>query len=252
GVARRLGVAPGARLSLQVATGSRGVATTVVAAHRTVHTGFSEIDDRWVLAALGDLTGRAAGVSAHGVEVWLADPERAADAAVDVENALGGRSLVTTWQDANRNLFAALRWQKLSLAVVLSLVLGVGAFEVASALVVLVTEKRRALGVLLAIGGRPTLLRWTLVLAGGTLGAVGVLGGVALGLGLAAALSALGVPTFPAEIAAIYGVDHIPLSVNPADVLAVVGLGLAEVTLAALLPAHRAARREPVEILRWI
>lgn len=252
GVARRLGARPGAGVSLQVATGSRGVATTAVAVHRTVHTGFSEIDDRWALAVLGDLSGRVGGVTAQGAEVWLADPERAAEMAGIVEEALEGKALVTTWQDANRNLFAALRWQKLSLGVVLSLVLGVGAFEVASALVVLVTEKRRALGVLLAIGGRPALLRGTLVLAGGTLGAAGVLSGVALGLGLSAALSALGVPTFPPEIAAIYGVDRIPLSVEPGDVLAVVGLGVAEVLLAALLPAHRAARREPVEILRWI
>jgi lipoprotein-releasing system permease protein len=159
---------------------------------------------------------------------------------------------VASWQQNNRNLFAALRWQTLSLAVVLSLVLGVGAFEVASALVVLITEKRREIGVLLALGGQPRLLRTTLMLAGGGLGVVGVLGGVLLGVAIAALLTALGIPRFPPDIAAIYMVDRIPLHVLPGHLLAVVALGILEVLLASLLPAHRAASRDPVEVLRWV
>ena len=83
-----------------------------------------------------------------------------------IDRACDGKALVSTWEENNRNLFAALRWQKISLAIVLSLVLGVGAFEVASALVVLVTEKRREFGILLALGGQPGLIRTTLLLAG--------------------------------------------------------------------------------------
>ncbi len=128
-----------------------------------------------------------------------------------VEKACGNGAIVTTWQENNRNLFAALRWQKISLGLVLSLVLGVGAFEVASALVVLVTEKRREFGVLLALGGPPRLVRRTLMLAGGALGGAGVVAGLGLGIAVVLVLTALGVPHFPPEIASIYMVDTIPL-----------------------------------------
>ncbi len=105
----------------------------------------------------------------------------------------------------------------------LSLVLGVGAFEVASALVVLVTEKRREFGVLLAIGGPPRLVRRTLLLAGGALGAAGVAVGIGLGVAIVLVLTALGVPHFPPDIASIYMVDTIPLRLLPGDLAVVLG-----------------------------
>ncbi len=90
------------------------------------------------------------------------------------------------------------------------------------------------------------------MLAGGGLGVVGVLGGVVLGVGIAGLLTVLGIPRFPPDIAAIYMVDRIPLRVLPVDLLAVAALGVLEVMLASLLPAHRAASRDPVEVLRWV
>ena len=159
---------------------------------------------------------------------------------------------MTTWQETNRNLFAALRWQKLSLAVLLSLVVGVGAFEVASALVVMVTEKRRQLGILVALGGEPALLRGTVLAAAGALGLAGVAAGIAAGTGIAAVLTALGVPSFPPDIAAIYMVDRIRFVVTWPDIALVVALGVVEVLVAALLPARRVARWQPAEVLRWV
>jgi lipoprotein-releasing system permease protein len=218
------------------------------------HTGFSELDERWVVADLDALERRVAGLTASGLEVRLRDPERAGAMREEIQAICGPAALVETWQEtpSNQALFAALKWQKLSLAVVLSLVLGVAAFEVAGALVVLVTEKRRAIGVLLALGSTPALVRRTLILAGGTLGSMGVAGGIALGLAIVATLTALGIPRFPPEIASIYMVDRIPLLVTPGDVAIVVALSVAEVFLASLLPARRAASRDPSEVLRWV
>lgn len=161
---------------------------------------------------------------------------------------------MTTWEEneANRALFAALTWQKLSLGVVLSLVVAVGAFEVAAALVVLVTEKRRTLAVLLAVGAQPALIRRTFLLAGTALGSAGVGVGLALGVAIVTALSLLGIPSFPPDIASIYMVDRIPLHLRVTDLGAVLALGVVEVALASYLPARRAARRDPAEVLRWV
>ncbi len=251
-LAHRAGAAQGDVLRLQLVAGGGMPRSVTVRVTQVYHTGFAELDDRWAVVSLSGLRDRVGGVEANGIEVWLRDPDRAEAEREAVDAACGGKALVTTWEENNRNLFAALRWQKISLAIVLSLVLGVGAFEVASALVVLVTEKRREFGILLALGGQPRLIRETLLLAGGSLGAAGVALGLAVGVALAGVLTALGVPRFPPDIAAIYLVDRIPLRVEASDLLLVVLLGVAEVLLAALLPAQRAASRDPVEVLRWV
>jgi lipoprotein-releasing system permease protein len=251
GVARRLAVGVGDVLTLQVVGGGTPRAVPVRVG-QVFSTGFEELDERFVITDLAALRRRVPGLAGGALEIWLADPDRANAMRERIEQACGRGALVATWQERNRNLFAALRWQKISLAVVLSLVLGVGAFEVASALVVLVTEKRREFGVLLALGGEPRLLRGTLLVAGGTLGAAGVVAGMLLGAGIVLLLDFLGVPHFPPDIAKIYMVETIPLRLLPADLAAVLGLSLVEVVIAALLPARRASRREPVEVLRWV
>ncbi|MBZ5589931.1 MAG: ABC transporter permease [Acidobacteriia bacterium] len=251
GVARRLSAREGDVLSLQVVTGGAPRAVPVRVG-QVFSTGFAELDERFVMTGIKGLNRRLPAVPGGGLEVWLSDPDRAEELRERVEAACGGGAIATTWQERNRNLFAALRWQKLSLGLVLSLVLGVGAFEVASALVVLVTEKRREFGVLLAIGGPPRLVRRTLLLAGGVLGGTGVLAGMGLGVFVVALLTALGIPHFSPDIARIYMVDKIPLRLLPGDLAVVLGLSMIEVLAAALLPAVRASRREPVEVLRWV
>jgi lipoprotein-releasing system permease protein len=241
----------GDALTLQVVGGGTPRAVPVRVG-QVFSTGFEELDERFVITDLAALRRRVPGLAGGALEIWLADPDRANAMRERIEQACGRGALVATWQERNRNLFAALRWQKISLAVVLSLVLGVGAFEVASALVVLVTEKRREFGVLLALGGEPRLLRGTLLVAGGTLGAAGVVAGMLLGAGIVLLLDFLGVPHFPPDIAKIYMVETIPLRLLPGDLAAVLGLSLVEVVIAALLPARRASRREPVEVLRWV
>ena len=251
GVARRLGAATGDTLSLQVVTGGSPRAVPVRVA-QVFATGFAELDERFVVADLAGLRRRLPAVPGGGMEVWLADPDRAEAMRDRVEAACGDGSIAASWQERNRNLFAALRWQKLSLGLVLSLVLGVGAFEVASALVVLVTEKRREFGILLAVGSPPRLVRRTLMIAGVVLGGTGVVAGVGLGVLIVGALAALGIPHFSPEIASIYMVDRIPLRLLPGDLAVVLGLSMVEVLAASALPAIRASRKEPVEVLRWV
>jgi lipoprotein-releasing system permease protein len=252
GLARRLEVAPGDSLSVQVMTPAQVPRVVLGTVASVFHSGLAELDDRWVTVRLADLATRVAAVRANGLEVALDDPGAATARRDAVERAAGRTALVTTWQETNRNLFAALRWQKLSLGVLLSLVVGVGAFEVASALVVLVTEKRRQLGILIALGGEPRLLRAVILAAAGALGIAGVVTGIVTGVGAAALLTALGVPSFPPDIASIYMVDRIRFIVDWRDVALVMGLGVVEVIVAALLPARRVARWQPAEVLRWV
>ncbi len=252
GLADALGCDAGQTATLQVFLPDRGLVAVPVRLDTVFATGFAELDDRWVFVSLAALQRRLSALVPSAVEIFLADPERAETVRDTLEAAGLPGVILTTWQETNRSLFAALRWQKLSLALVLSLVVGVGAFEVASALVVLVTERRRDIGVLLALGGSPPLVRRVLLLAGGGIGATGVIAGLALGLAATQVMGWLGQPHFPPEIASIYMVERIPFLVRGTDLGVVALVGLVEVVAAALGPALRTASREPAEVLRWV
>lgn len=252
GLAASAGVSVGSQGSLQLFVERAGLVSLPVRVDSVFESGFAELDERWVLTSLPGLRQRLPTLVPSAHEIFLADPGRAEEVRSQLESAGLGGALVTTWEETNRSLFAALRWQKISLALVLSLVVGVGAFEVASALVVLVTEKRRDIGVLLAVGSPPGLVREVLVLAGGAIGAAGLVAGLGLGLAVIGAMTWLGQPHFSREIASIYMVERIPFVVQGTDVFVIAAVGLAEVVVAALVPAVRAAAREPAEVLRWV
>lgn len=251
GLAAKLQVRVGDSVFLQLARDSGKVAYLPARVAAVFATGFTELKESWIFCSFRGLIQRGQGWGTPLLEVYLHDPETVDRFAEEVLPALGARALVRTWSELNRELFAALRWQKVTLALVLSLIVGVGAFEVASALVVLVTEKRRELGILLAMGAAPSLVRRTVVTAGGLLGVSGVLVGVGFGVGLVGLLQALGFPRFSEELASIYMVSRIPWEVRVCDVLSVVGAGTVEVLLASVLASRPLAKREPAEVLRW-
>lgn len=251
GLAARLGAKPGDTVLLQLAQNAGRVTYLPARVSAVFTTGFAELKESWVFASFQGLSRRGHGWASPLLEVGLRDPDGADGFAERVSRSLGPRALLHTWSELNRELFAALRWQKITLALVLSLIVGVGAFEVASALVVLITEKRRELGILLAMGASRPVVRRTVLWAGGLLGATGVVVGTVFGLGVVALLQALGVPRFSQELASVYMVSRIPWEVRPADVVLVVLAGTVEVLVASVAASRPLATREPAEVLRW-
>ena len=150
----------------------------------------------------------------------------------------------------NRPLFAALRWQTISLFVVLSLVVAVASFQVSSALVVLAIDKRRAAGTLQALGGTPALVRRILLYSGILLGGFGLGLGIAFGCAASWVLNTFNVVRFPEGLARVYMVDSIPFHPAGSDLVAVSLVGLVLVTAASFWPAWRASREDPVKALK--
>jgi lipoprotein-releasing system permease protein len=215
----------------------------------TFHLAFSEFDQRWLVAPLADVLESLPDTGVAGIEVNLDDPlqvEQARPAIEEVAPAL----MFTDWREMNRPLFAALRWQTLSLFVVLTLVVVVASFQVSSSMVVLAINKQRSSGMLQALGATPARVRRVLIYAGTLLGSTGVLAGVVFGCLVSAIMSHFQLISFPEGLAKVYMVDHIPLIVLPTHLLAVVGICTLLVLGASLWPAWRASRMDPVVALR--
>src|SRR5882762_7202553 len=211
-------------------------------------TGMYDYDNSYVLMsrpAAQDFAGLGGGVT--GIEVRLADPERASEAGQQLESMLGYPYRALDWQLQNRSLFSALKLEKLAMGLVVFLICVVAAFNVVGTLTMVVRDKTREIGILLAMGMRRASIRRIFLAQGILVGLTGTALGVVLGLVLGGMLNrGHWIPIDPS----IYFIDHLPVHPQPLDVLLVIGASLVIATLAPLYPSIQAARLDPVTAIR--
>jgi lipoprotein-releasing system permease protein len=163
---------------------------------------------------------------------------------------------VRTWEDFRRTLLAAIENERVLMAIMLSLVVVVAAFTIFAILSMMVTEKRRDIGILSALGATPfgvtSLFLWVAfldALIGALLGALlGVLGALNIDAIEQWLSRSMGVQIFNRKA---YLFDHIPAVVNPLWVVVIVLGAFVCTLLFAAVPAWRAGRLDPLEALRY-
>ncbi len=210
---------------------------------------FAEFDEQWIAVPLDQILPLLPAVGVAGIEVVLDNPLAVENAREELAG-LGPRLIFTDWREMNSSMFAAIRWQTLSLFVVLCLVVAVASFQVSSALVVLAIDKQRTSGMLQALGATPATIRRILIISGFLLGGSGVAAGIILGCGASWIMTVTRAIRFPSGLARVYMVDSIPLIPAPHHVLAVAVVCLALVFVASAWPAWKASRLDPVAALR--
>jgi lipoprotein-releasing system permease protein len=174
----------------------------------------------------------------------LRDLDRTATIAREVLERHGGGE-VRTVQETNRSLFSALRIEKVAMFLVLGLVILVAGFNIFGSLVLVAMEKSRDMAVLRSLGATHQAIRDLFLALGSSIGAVGTVAGLALGLATCAYIQWAGI-RLPAE----YYLRTLPVEVRAVEV-GLVGLAaLGSALLATLYPALSVARPSPSEGLR--
>lgn len=152
-----------------------------------------------------------------------------------------------TWMESNRELFSALKLEKSVMFIILSLIVLVACFNIASTLTMMVMEKTKDIGILKAIGvGNGSVMR-IFALEGFIIGLLGTLLGGAGGFGLCYILKKYNFIKLPQDI---YYIDHLPVSVRFFDSFVIMSAALVLTLLACLYPAFKASRLKPVDALR--
>ena len=212
-------------------------------------TGMYDYDNSYVLMrreAAQDFAGLGGAVT--GIEVRLANPEQATEAGKQLESMLGYPYRALDWQLQNRSLFSALKLEKLAMGLVVFLICVVAAFNVVGTLTMVVRDKTREIGILLAMGMHRGRIRRVFLTQGVFIGLTGTVLGAVLGLFVGSLVNRGHlIPIDPS----IYFIDHLPVLINPLDTLVVVAASVVIATLAPLYPSMQAARLEPVTAIRY-
>lgn len=199
------------------------------------------------------------GEDATGVRLRMHDMNQAYDVAVDLAQRLlrfGSAYRVSDWTRENANMFRALKLEKTMMAILLSLIVAMGAFNLVSSQVMLVTDKQADIAILRTLGLTPAGVMKVFMVQGSLIGVIGtvsgVLGGILLTLNLERILKlterVLGVQLMPGDV---YYVTGLPTELNPDDITIIAAVALAMAFMATIYPAWRAARTAPAEALRY-
>ncbi len=188
------------------------------------------------------------GTLPSGIGVRLEQAIRAPEIQRRLRQKLGYPYWVVSWMDMNSNLFAALKLEKMTMFVILTLIVLVACFNIIATLLMMVVSKTKEIGILKSLGATQGGVRGIFTWAGLMIGLSGTALGTAVGLALCAALKKYQFIQLPADI---YYIDHLPVKLDGPDILSVVLAALAISWVACLYPAWAAARLQPAKALRY-
>jgi lipoprotein-releasing system permease protein len=219
--------------------------------------GYNDFDKGLAVANMHDMQRLLRmGDGATGVRLRLHDMDQAWDVARDLAVSLGGPYRVSDWTSENANMFRALKMEKTIMAILLSLIIAMGAFNLVSSQVMLVTDKQADIAILRTLGLTPRGVMQVFVVQGTLIGVIGtvlgVVGGIVLTLNLEHILKAieavLGVKLLPEDV---YYITGLPTDLQASDVTIIAAVALLMAFFATIYPAWRAARTAPAEALRY-
>jgi len=198
------------------------------------------------------------GLGAHvtGIEIKTNDIYKVKEVGKEIRQKLGFPFWTKDWMEMNRNLFSALRLEKIIMFVILVLIVLVAALNIISTLIMVVMEKNKDIAILKSMGTPSKGILRIFVIEGGIIGVVGTALGTVLGLSIAFNLDKIvgflenrfGFKILSPDV---YYIEKFPSQVNPMDVGIIVTTAILISLLATLYPSWRASKLDPAEALRY-
>jgi lipoprotein-releasing system permease protein len=196
------------------------------------------------------------GARVTGIEIKTNDLYKVKEIGKEIRQKMGFPFWTKDWMEMNRNLFSALKLEKIAMFIILVLIVLVAAFNIISTLIMVVMEKHKDIAILKSMGAPSKGILKIFIIEGGVIGVVGTIFGTILGLGAAFNLEKItghveNLFGFKILSSDVYYIDKLPSQVNPMDVGLIVMTAILISLLATLYPAWRASKLDPAEALRY-
>jgi lipoprotein-releasing system permease protein len=196
------------------------------------------------------------GDSVGMIEVNTADPDRVGEILAPLSGTLANRAQVTDWRSLNSALFQALQVERVAMFVILSIIVLVAVFNIGSSLAMLGRMKAHDIAILRTMGAARSSVLKIFVTLGVVIGILGIVTGLAVGeiflyfrqpiVDFAQALS--GQNYWNPEVRIL---TELPSKTDTTEVIVIIVVALVLSFLATLIPAWRAAKTDPVQVLRY-
>jgi len=188
------------------------------------------------------------GNTVNGVEIKLDDMWKAQDVKEVLNAQLGYPYYPRTWIEMRKNLFSWMKVEKWVWFILLSLIIVVAAFNVISTLIMVVLEKKKEIGILKSMGATSNGIARIFTIQGLIVGVIGAVLGTIIGWTVCAIQIKYRLLSLPSDI---YFLDWLPVRMQWFDFVAIDVVAILLSYLAAVYPARKAAKLDPVEAIRY-
>jgi lipoprotein-releasing system permease protein len=196
------------------------------------------------------------GDAVTGIQLKVNDVYRTGEISREINRNLGFPYYARDWMQMNKNILFALKTEKMVMFIILTLIVLVAAFGIASTLFMVVMEKTKDIAILKSMGGTGLSVMKIFVLEGLVVGVIGTiigdLGGLLVALNLETIVTVIqnltGLQFFSKDV---YYLDHFPSRVIPADVALISITAILISFGATLYPSWQASRLPPAQALRY-
>ena len=212
-------------------------------------TGFYDLDATWAFTSLGTAQ-RVLGLSdvVNAVELKIDNVDLAPQVAQEANRLTAPKLAATTWMEQNRQIYAALRMERIVIIITIGLIELVAALNILIALVMLVMEKYRDIAVLMSMGARREQIRRIFVYQGLLIGTVGTAIGLVAGYTLSFLANRYEWVGLDQEV---YSLRFVPFEPRWVDGLWIAAAAILVSYLATLYPSRVATKTSPAEALRY-
>ncbi|MFO7865285.1 MAG: ABC transporter permease [Candidatus Aminicenantes bacterium] len=165
-----------------------------------------------------------------------------------IREVLPPETYASTWMEMNRQLFSALKLEKQLMFFTITLIVLVASLNIIATLILMVMEKTRDIGILMAMGATSRSIRRIFFYQGAMIGVLGTSLGTVLGLGWCWLANTFELIKIPADI---YQIPYVPFKIGVLDLAVIIGVALLISFLSTLFPSYRAAKVDPAGALKY-
>ena len=213
------------------------------------HSGMYEYDNTLAyvdLKVADDMFAYEGGVS--GIAIKTASFDNAVTYAKDLQSKLGYPYKAKSWIEMNKNLFSALKLEKIMMFIILALIIIVASFNIISNILLLSVEKAKEIGILSAMGFSKLSISKIFFYEGIIVGTARTVLGLFLGIFISYGLKTFEIFKLPKGI---YYVDRLPVMIIPTDICLIAICAFCITVIAGLYPAYQVSKLEPLEAIRY-
>lgn len=185
---------------------------------------------------------------AGGIGIKVDNVYNAEKIKASIQEEIGFDYWVRSWAELNKNLFSALKLEKITMFIILALIVLVACFNIASTLIMMVVEKTKDIGILKSMGATGLSIKKIFILDGFLIGFLGTFFGTMGGIGVCWFLKKYQFVKLPKDI---YYIDKLPVNLELSDIMVVLIAAICISLAATIYPASQAAKMQVVDALRY-